>query len=203
MFTGIIQHTTKIISVLKRSGGIRLTVAKPKKETDWKKGESISINGICLSLEKEDSRSLTFFASPETIKKTNIKNMKAGLIVNMERALQQEDRIGGHIVQGHIDGTGRIIHTARKGESYQFEIALSSELMACVVEKGSIAVDGISLTVSSVKAKSFAVDIIPLSLRNTNIASSWKINALVNVEVDMMNRQIHRSVEYYLSQKRR
>ena len=120
----------------------------------------------------------------------------------MERALKFGHRVGGHLVQGHVDETGRIIAKKRKGKSFQFEISASSSLMRYIIYKGSVAVDGISLTVSCVKKTGFTVDVIPLTLESTNIRASWKTGKYVNIESDALNRQIYKSVEYILSNKK-
>ncbi|MCK5706119.1 MAG: riboflavin synthase [Candidatus Aureabacteria bacterium] len=202
MFTGLINSTVKILSLSLKGQGIHICIEKPKNDLDWKKGESISINGICLSLEKENTSYLSFFAQNETIKNTTCKRLKVKEKVNLERAVKLGSRIGGHIVQGHVDGLGKVIKKIKKGNSFQYKFNCPKTLMPYIILKGSVAIDGISLTVSSVQSNTFTVDIIPLTLSNTNIASSWKISHYVNIETDIMNRQIHHSVELILKNKK-
>ncbi len=202
MFTGIIQHTPKILTLSPQAQGIRLSIKNPLPHTACSKGESIAVNGICLTVEKITRQSLTFFAQKETIEKTTLSSLKPGQIINFERALRQGDRIGGHLVQGHVDEAVKILGKTRKGASYCFEFSVPRHLTACILEKGSVALDGISLTVSSIKRQNFSVDIIPLTYKETNIHISWKSGTNVNLETDLTGRQIHRSVQEILKQKK-
>jgi riboflavin synthase len=202
MFTGIIQHKVRLLSLRSSRKGLDLTVEKPHGiSSAFSEGESISINGICLTLLKIDSRTLSFFAQYETVRNTTLKSLRHGQTVNFERALTLGDRLGGHNVLGHVDGVAKIKKKVTKGASIRYEFIAPKNVKPYLIHKGSVALDGISLTISSLTSGGFTVDIIPASFNNTSIKEAWKPAALVNIEADVLGKQIHKSVEHFLSQK--
>ena len=203
MFTGLITYTSKMNNIIKKDKYARISILKPNSFKNPEIGESIAINGICLTLEKFDSRFLYFYASPETMNRTNLKHLKRNSTINIETSLKTGDKIGGHFVYGHIDCMGKIKNKKKNITSYTFTIEpLDKNIMKYIVEKGSIAVDGISLTVSKVFEKEFVVDIIPYTYENTNIKKEWKEGYKTNIEAEMLNKQIYNSVKYFLKNEK-
>ncbi len=197
MFTGLVEQVGKVKKVeLKPSGG-RLTVECSLEGV--KIGDSVAVNGACLTVVKADGGSLTFDVSPETLKRTNLKFLKVGDYVNLERALRLGDRLGGHIVQGHVDTLGRIELLQPRGEHYLLRITFGEEFSPYVVEKGSIAVDGISLTVNACGSGFAEINVIPHTLRETNLKFR-KRGDFVNLEFDILGKYV---VNYLKGLKRR
>ena len=168
MFTGIIEEIGKIKSIERHSNSIKLSVFARKIMSDMHIGDSISTNGICLTVTTFDENSFTVDVMPETMMMTNFRNLKVNDYVNLERALSVNGRLGGHIVSGHIDGVGTIIKKYNDDKSIRMSFSTTSEILELVVKKGSIAVDGISLTVTDVDSASFSVSIIE-HLRNRRV----------------------------------
>jgi len=204
MFTGLIETMGAVISVEKTGNGISLSL---NSLTDFEvnPGDSVSVNGVCLTVTKRSKgvsqyaptkSELAFDISPETMRSTNLGELKVSDQVNLERALRLSDRLGGHIVTGHADGTGTIMDKRRAGEYTFYTFESSPEILKYVVKKGSIAVDGISLTVVDLDNRSFSVAIIPHTLKATNIGDKG-IGNKVNVEVDLIGKY----VEKFLSRK--
>ena len=197
MFTGIIETLGTIRELSRAEGGSRLTVAPQAPWPDLVAGESIAISGVCLTVE-QDSRSdrLVFFLSSETLSRTTLGQARRGGAVNLERALRADGRLGGHLVMGHVDGLGTIRRFDRTGESWTLEIEFPSELAPFLAPKGSIAVDGISLTVVDLSDRVFTVAVIPHSVQSTNLALAAP-GTPVNLEVDMLARYVVRALEVY------
>ncbi|MBI4843034.1 MAG: riboflavin synthase [Nitrospirae bacterium] len=191
MFTGLIERLGSVTAIEKASGGIRLSV-RPLSEMKIRIGDSIAVNGVCLTATN-DKEVITFDVSPETMKSTNLGELKAGQKVNLERALTLSDRLGGHIVTGHVDAVGKI--TERRPESdytyYTFEAP--PEILRYIVKKGSVAVDGISLTVTGFDGRSFSVAIIPHTLTATNLGAKNRGDS-VNIETDILGKYIEKFV---------
>ena len=164
MFTGIIEETG---SLIKLSNG-KISVACSKILEDIKIGDSISTNGICLTVTSFDSKSFHADVMPETIRRTSLENLKAGDKVNLERALQLSDRLGGHIVSGHIDGVGAIKSMKPEGNAVIITVKAERDLLKYIAVKGSVALDGMSLTVVNASDDSFSVSLIPHTLEVTN-----------------------------------
>jgi len=188
MFTGIIEEVGKIKNI---QGGTnyKLTIAASKILEDIHLGDSIAVNGICLTTIKWDNGSFTVDVMRETLERTSLYKLRAGSFVNLERALAANGRFGGHIVSGHIDGTGEIINIRRDANAVWYKIKTSEKIMEFIIEKGSIAIDGISLTVAKVDRSAFYVSVIPHTLENT-ILLRKKTGDIVNLENDIVGKYI-------------
>lgn len=197
MFSGIVEKTGVVKSLVDIPGGKRLTI-----ETDLKvrKGQSVSVNGVCLTVTRLKSKILEFDLSQETIDRTNLKYCTKGTHVNLERALKFGDRVSGHLVQGHVLTTIGIVSIDRRGDFHRFEFEMKDDIKSYIVHKGSVAIDGISLTVSDVLEKSFIVDIIPETYRITNLKFR-KVGDEVNFEPDMFVKIVVDKVFQILSSK--
>ena len=188
MFTGIIEEVGKIKNI---QGGTnyKLTIAASKILEDIHLGDSIAVNGICLTTISWDNGSFTVDVMRETLERTSLHKLCAGSFVNLERALAANGRFGGHIVSGHIDGTGEIINIRRDANAVWYKIKTSEKIMEFIIEKGSIAIDGISLTVAKVDRSAFYVSVIPHTLENT-ILLRKKAGDIVNLENDIVGKYI-------------
>ncbi len=188
MFTGIIEEVGKIKNI---QGGTnyKLTIAASKILEDIHLGDSIAVNGICLTTISWDNGSFTVDVMRETLERTSLHKLRAGSFVNLERALAANGRFGGHIVSGHIDGTGEIINIRRDANAVWYKIKTSEKIMEFIIEKGSIAIDGISLTVAKVDRSTFYVSVIPHTLENT-ILLRKKTGDIVNLENDIVGKYI-------------
>lgn len=197
MFTGIVEETGVVEKIQPAAHAIRLTVRAALCARGLKAGDSIAVNGCCLTVVKITgrgrSRALEFDLLRETWERTNLSASKMGSLVNLERALAADGRLGGHFVSGHIDGTGKIIRWERAGLDHVLEIAASAEVLRYVVFKGSIAVDGISLTVAAVGRKSFRLWIIPHTHAVTALRER-KVGDAVNLEADLLGKYVERFV---------
>ncbi len=189
MFTGIIEEVGKVKSVVRNSNSIKLTIQASKVLEDVKVGDSIASNGICLTVTTFDSNSFTADVMPETMMRTNFKDLRINDLVNLERAMPVNGRFGGHIVSGHIDGTGKIIRTVRDDEAIRISIATSPDILNLIVEKGSITIDGISLTVTDVNSEFFSVSIIQHTQSVTTLTSKH-IGDTVNLENDIVGKYV-------------
>ncbi|RUT73400.1 riboflavin synthase [Ancylomarina longa] len=191
MFTGLIEEIGSIKSIQRGGKSIRLAVSASKIMDDLKLGDSIATNGICLTVISFDSKSFSADVMPETMSRTNFGLLGAGSSVNLERALRVGDRLGGHMVSGHIDGLGEIVGKEQDENAIWVKIAAPIDILKYIVEKGSIAIDGISLTVAEVDNKSFKVSIIPLTQSDTTLISK-KPGDKVNLECDMTAKYIEK-----------
>jgi len=191
MFTGIIEEIGKIEGNSKHGHNLKLKVKAPRIRTDLKVGESININGACQTVIATNGDSFTVEAVEETLRKTNLNELHRGDTVNLERALRFSDRLGGHLVTGHIDCVGKIKSIVKREGSFLYEFQLSEKHLAYLIEKGSVAVDGISLTVVEVKENFFTISIIPFTLENTSL-STKKVGDSVNIEADLIGKYVER-----------
>ena len=191
MFTGLVETKETVSSVTNTGNGVRLSVTQ-QADYDLQLGESVSVNGVCLTVIKHKGE-ISFDVSPETLKSTNIGELKVGDKVNLERALKLSDRLGGHLVTGHVDGTGTIRDKKLSGEYTFYTFDSSEEILKYIVQKGSIAVDGISLTVVGLDNRSFSVAIIPHTLTATNIGEKG-MGDRVNLEVDIIGKYVEKFV---------
>jgi riboflavin synthase len=191
MFTGIIEETGRIEKISTERGNLKLRIKASKILDDLKVGDSVNINGACQTVIATDGNSFTVEAVEETLKKTNLGQLKRNDSVNLERALRFSDRLGGHLVSGHVDCVGKIKSIAKSEGSFLYEFELSEKHWAYLVEKGSVAVDGISLTVVEVKKNSFTVAVIPFTLENTTLGTK-KTGDLVNIETDLIGKYVER-----------
>lgn len=191
MFTGIIEAVGEVKGVRGSDKGISLQIPIPDSFDDIKIGDSISVNGVCLTANSIANGTFSADVSSETISKTTFGRIKTGERVNLERAMRLSDRLGGHIVSGHVDGIARLKEVRKEGESVRLSFSLDKELLRYVINKGSIAIDGISLTVNEVGDGGFAVNIIPHTAKNTTILDK-KAGDEVNIEVDVIGKYVER-----------
>ena len=199
MFTGIIHHSGVIESLQKLAAGARLRIRTTDPEP-FTRGESLAVNGVCLTVLPQADQSLIMDVSNETLEKTTLGELGSGTRVNVERALALGDRLGGHMVQGHVDGVGSLVAVASEGEFAVYRWTYAQEYRDLVVGKGSIAVDGVSLTIVDPDATSFAAALIPETLRCTNLGTTG-VGAHVNLEFDMMAKYVRNLVAPYLPRK--
>lgn len=195
MFTGIIECTGKIRAISEAGGDIRLTIDAPQLDfSDVKLGDSIASNGICLTVVEVQGKSYAVDVSRETLNKTALLQWQVGDTVNLEKAMLPTTRFGGHIVAGHVDGVGKIAMIIQDARSIYIEIELPALLMKYTADKGSVTVDGISLTTNAIKPKDnlICLNIIPHTAQLTNIARHWTLGRLVNIEVDLLARYLER-----------
>lgn len=189
MFTGIIEELGVVEKIDSYRGIRRLKIKTEKVLQDARVGDSISVNGACLTITSIENNNLSFEVMPETLNNTDLKNLKVKDKVNLERALKLNDRLSGHLVSGHIDCLGVIRNKSNLSGNVVFDIAIANELMKYVVDKGSVAVDGISLTVAKIRGNVFSVNIIPHTLKNTTLAFKTPSDK-VNIEFDLVGKHI-------------
>ncbi len=191
MFTGLILEMGEISSFKKRSGGAILSLKANEVASTAKKGDSISVNGVCLTVVSKNNYTLSFDLSEETLRCTNLGSLKTGDIVNLEPSLSPDSKIGGHFVTGHIDAAGRIRSKVNIGDMMKVEIEAPSNVINFLVEKGSVAVDGISLTIVDILKDGFTVVIIPHTANLTTMG--FKVPGdTVNIEVDILGKYVAR-----------
>ena len=191
MFTGIVETLGTVRKKASSGEGLRLTIEADIKWSDLMPGESISVNGTCLTATDLSGPVFTVDVSPESIRRTTMGRINIGDKVNLERALRPTDRLGGHIVTGHIDATGVILSRQEQAAFTLFSIRIPKEFAGYVIEKGSIAIDGISLTVNDCHDSSFSVSIIPFTARHTTIGRH-KAGDAVNIEFDIIGKYVER-----------
>ncbi len=191
MFTGIIEEVGKIVSVKKGSVSSQITFSAKKILTDVNEGDSIAVNGVCLTAFNVTSGTFTADVMAETIRRSSLGKLGPGDSVNMERAMLCGGRFGGHIVSGHIDGTGVIADMKREENAVWITISADQKLTKYIVEKGSVALDGISLTVVSVSDSQFSVSIIPHTGEETTLLSKSK-GDIINIECDMIGKYVEK-----------
>ncbi|MEC4685299.1 MAG: riboflavin synthase [Nitrospirota bacterium] len=189
MFTGIVQEMGTVSGIDKKGRIAHLGILSKKVAKTADIGDSISVNGVCLTITSLQHGIMLFDLSAETLNTSNIGMLKKGDRVNLEPALRPSDRLGGHFVTGHIDGVGRIKHKHRIGDTVKVEIGAPEEVTKYIVKKGSIAIDGISLTVVDIERDSFTVVIIPHTENITTIAQKG-VNDTVNLEVDILGKYV-------------
>lgn len=191
VFTGIVEECGTVLDVLKNgvSGSVQIQASTVLEGT--KTGDSIAVNGVCLTVTKLTKSSFTTDVMAETFRRTNLGNLGKNSRVNLERAMAADGRFGGHIVSGHIDGTGIISRIKKEGNAVWIYISAPQSILNLIVEKGSVAVDGISLTVAAVSDKEFAVSVIPHTRENTAL-SGKKTGAVVNLENDIIGKYVQK-----------
>lgn len=189
MFTGLVETLGVVRRVTADGAGRTLTVAAPAFAAELDVGESVAVNGACLTVTAHDAETCTFQAGPETLRRTNLGDLAAGDRVNLERSLRVGDRLGGHWVQGHVDGVGRIAERLRQGDWELFWFACPAGLARQLVPKGSVAVDGVSLTLVDVAADRFSVALIPHTLALTTLGFKPP-GAAVNLETDILAKYV-------------
>jgi len=192
MFTGLIEETGTIKKLQKTNNQVILFITAKAVVDDIDLGDSICINGICLTVTSFDKNGFEVYASSETVLQTTISNWKLQDFVNLERALKAHSRLGGHIVQGHVDSICEIYSFDKIEDSYNISFRLDDELSPYIIRKGSICIDGISLTINESRSNLFSIRVIPSTFEATTV-KNWKKGTLVNIETDIMGRYV---VEY-------
>lgn len=190
MFTGIIEELGTVGQMDRRPDSIKLTIQARKVLEGTQLGDSIAVNGVCLTVTSMTDSSFTADVMHETMRRSSLSDIKSGSKVNLERAMQVGGRLGGHIVSGHIDGVGHIARIAADGIARVITISIPKGMEPFIVEKGSIAIDGISLTVVSVGNSQFSVSIIPHTMANTTLIDKHP-GAVVNLETDVIGKYVH------------
>lgn len=191
MFTGLIEAEGTVKAIEKGEKSSRLTIEAADILTDSKIGDSISTNGVCLTISNMNNSRFTADVMAETIRRSNLGNLKIGEKVNLERALRLQDRLGGHIVSGHIDGIGEILNLQKEDNAVWITIKTDGDILRYIVEKGSIALDGVSLTVAYVDDKCFKVSIIPHTAKETILLKKFK-GSMVNIECDVLSKYVEK-----------
>jgi len=193
MFTGLVEAIGKVLSLSQGHGGSRLTLDATALAGQSCVGDSVAIDGACLTVEQASGPRLAFDLSPETLSRTTLGGLAPGAWVNLERALKLSDRLGGHFVAGHVDGVGRIKAIQPSGEQWTFWFSVPHDLIALMFPKGSIAVDGISLTIVDLTADSFSVAVVPHTFESTTLGRKGAGDA-VNIETDMLAKMVFRAI---------
>lgn len=191
MFTGIIEEIGKIKSVRRGAGSVVLEVEASKVLEDTRIGDSIATNGVCLTVVAKGERGFTADVMPETMHRSNLGALRPGDPVNLERALCLNSRLGGHLVAGHVDGTGTILEKRADDNAVWLTVGAGAEVLRYVVEKGSIAIDGVSLTVAAVDERSFQVSVIPHTQDETTLVRK-RVGEVVNLENDMIVKYVEK-----------
>jgi riboflavin synthase len=199
MFTGIIEAVCTVKAVRRTAGAVSLTVDLGELANASKIGDSIAVNGTCLTVAGLDGNLATFELSTETLEMSTLGSLKGSSEVNIERAMKATDRFGGHIVQGHIDGKATIKAVKRVGQFADIEFTAEPELLSQMVAKGSVAVDGVSLTIATINPSSFSVALIPETLKRTTLGRA-RVGDTVNIETDIIVKTIMSKLEKILPQ---
>ena len=193
MFTGLIEEVGTVTSTRERARSKQLQIVAPRISKKIRPGESVAVNGCCLTLSAHRGDQLTFDLLEETLDRTNLKMLRRGSGVNLERALRADGRFGGHFVQGHVDCTSRVISFEQRRGDHRLAVELPTEFARYVACKGSIAIDGISLTIGELSPQSFAVWIIPHTKRHTNLHHA-QAGEVVNLEFDILAKYVERII---------
>ncbi|MBW8824288.1 MAG: riboflavin synthase [Xanthomonadales bacterium] len=192
MFTGLIQGVGRLRGSEPQDGGLRMQIEVGTLPfTDVELGESIAVNGVCLTVVEFDAASFAVDVSSETLRLTTLGNLKTNAVLNLERAMRPSDRFGGHVVSGHVDGMGQVLQAGAADGEQVWRFAASRELQRYIAKKGSICVDGVSLTVNEVDDEGFAVMLIPHTISHTAF-SATNVGDAVNLEVDLIARYVER-----------
>jgi len=194
MFTGIVEGIGTVTAVQRTGEVLRLTIAPPAALTDMAVGDSICVNGACLTVTALGQGSFQAECSPETLERTTVGSLRLTDEVNLERALKMSDRLGGHLVTGHVDVTGVVVEVTRGAGSLEVTMRVPGEFVSYLVTKGSVAVDGISLTVSGVRGDMFTCAVIPYTAQNTTLGKK-RAGDRVNIEVDIIGKYVKRFLE--------
>jgi riboflavin synthase len=190
LFTGLVADLGEVVNVDRSQDGVRLRVAT-ELTSELEQGDSIAVNGVCLTATVVDGDSFSADVMNETLKLSSLAEVAAGSQVNLELAMRPNDRLGGHMVQGHVDGVGTVAEVTSDGFSRRVKIAAPPELLRYLVYKGSITVDGVSLTVADLDDRSFTVSLIPETLERTNLGQA-EPGVIVNLEVDVLAKYVER-----------
>ena len=201
MFTGIVESVGRVLDVAARGAGVRLSIDAGDVAAGVRIGDSIAVGGACLTVVEIGAGRLAFEAVRETLERTALSGLRAGSRVNLERAMRADARLDGHIVQGHVDEAGSVRELRRRGEDVQLFVACSADFAACLVPKGSVAIDGVSLTVVGVGEDGFDVVLIPHTLAVTTLGE-LRSGSRVNLEADVLGKYVKRYLERVLPQAR-
>lgn len=191
MFTGLVEEVGRILSVQRRSQSAVLSIRGPKVTSDVALGDSIAVNGVCLTVTTLRGDVFTVDVSAETLRRTTLDRATGGQHVNLERAMRMGDRFGGHIVQGHVDAVGTVRSLTPEGNSVRLAIDAPANLMRYIIEKGSVTVDGVSLTVAGLDPQGFWIAVIPQTLKDTTLGQ-MRPGSRVNLEADMFAKYVER-----------
>jgi riboflavin synthase alpha subunit len=194
MFTGIVRERGRIVSVEGDGDGLILSVEAPGTAAGLAVGDSISIAGVCLTAEAVEDGRVALYAVPETLARSTLGALSAGDLVNVEPALRAGEPLGGHYVQGHVDAVGRVRSVEREGDGLRMVVEAPSDLLRYCVEKGSITLDGVSLTIAGLEPDAFAVALVPHTLKGTTLAALAPGDG-VNLEVDVLAKYVERLLE--------
>jgi riboflavin synthase len=193
MFTGLVEAVGELIERQPSGGGYRLRIASPL-ASELVPGDSLAVNGVCLTVTEKTNGDVQAEIGPETIRVTTLGSLEQGALVNLERPLRTDGRLGGHFVQGHVDGIGFIENLRADADFHWLTVGFSRDLSAYLVHKGSIAVDGISLTIAALGADRFDIQVIPYTMQHTNLARA-RIRDRVNLECDLVGKYVVRAAE--------
>jgi riboflavin synthase len=192
VFTGLVQDRGRVACVQRSERGARVRI-QTRLAAQLREGDSVAVNGVCLTAAEVRNGSFSADAMNETLARTSLRELNPGAAVNLELPLRAGDRLGGHVVQGHVDGVGTVAAVAEDGLARRIEIEADRELLRYVVEKGSIAVDGVSLTVAACGERSFTVSLIPETLARTNLGAA-RPGTTVNLEVDVLAKYVEKLI---------
>jgi len=191
MFTGLVEGIGTVVRLSTRGKVKRITLLVPVTFMELKAGDSLAVSGACLTVVDVKKREVTLEAVPETLSRTTLAGMRAGSKVNLERAVRADSRLGGHFVQGHVDGVGKVTAIHRLGETWVVTVSAPGEILAGLVEKGSLALDGVSLTVTALSDHGLEIALVPHTLKHTTLGS-WKVGEEVNIEGDILSKYVAR-----------
>ena len=191
MFTGIVEDRGTVVRVDRQGQGVRLALKVPTGLTEILPGDSINVNGACLTVVEKKGEILAVDVSSETLQRTTFRDLQEGEEVNLERALRPMDRLGGHIVTGHVDGMGTIVEMKREGDFSRIRIQAPRSVMRYVVQKGSIAIDGVSLTVNEFEGEEIQLTLIPFTLQKTTLLKK-RAGDRINLEADIIGKYVEK-----------
>jgi len=194
MFTGLIEDVGRIGAIRFKNGSAVLTVKTKLPVQGMPLGASVAVNGACLTVVEKLHGGFTVDVSPETLARTNLEKLAPGSLVNLEQPMRLQERLGGHLVTGHVDGVGTVASIRKDGEFTMFTFRLPADLGTLLVSKGSVAVDGVSLTVNDCRRERFSVAIIPFTLQHTNLQGR-RVGDKVNIETDLIGKYVHSFLE--------
>jgi riboflavin synthase len=200
MFTGIIEEIGLIQSISPIPGGKKISIKADTVLEDLKIDQSVCVNGVCLTVVGISGNSFSAEAVGETLEKSTLQYIKTSAPVNLERAMKLDDRLGGHLVQGHVNGLGRISNLTKRGDNWYLEIELSDQLMRYVIPEGSIAIDGISLTVANLRRERIGISVIPHTFKSTNLSQA-KVGQKCNIETDLIGKYLEKWFKYSFEDK--
>lgn len=191
MFTGLIQDIGEIQSLERKGGGLALTIATRLDRVGLRIGDSIAVEGVCLTVVRLSGRTFSVEVSPETLQRSTLQEARPGQPVNLETSLKLSDLLGGHLVSGHVDGTGKILEILPEGNAQRYRFGVPPQISRYLIEKGSVAVDGISLTVAGLGEKDFTVSVIPHTAQTTTLGKK-KVGDRVNLENDLIAKYVEK-----------